>query len=285
MLRECTETEFEAYADFAYELALDPSKSGYPSYRDGIKTKQTFMERLHRAYERDDEQLLLFVRGAAVRGLIHYYWIPEDRYLQTNAFCIQEATEQALAEFLSFLGERFPGYELFMGFPAENQQAAAYLSGRGFECIEDDYNNTAFLDRLPPMPEASGVLPVKQENYELFRSLHSRIEGDMYWNSDRIYEKLDDWSILLKETDGIAQGAVYYRDLDDGWYEIFGIDIRGETEHPELFQELLCAAISDARRRGGRFMTFFCEKEYQQTALACGFVCVDNYLCFKTRLD
>ena len=56
-------------------------------------------------------------------------------------------------------------------------------------------------------------------------------------------------------------------------------------EHPELFQELLCAAISDARRRGGRFMTFFCEKEYQQTALACGFVCVDNYLCFKIRLD
>ena len=121
--------------DFAYDLALDLSKSGYPTYRDGIKTKQMFVERLVKTFERDDEQLLLFVHDGAVRGLIHYYRLPDDRYLQTDAFCIHEATEQALSEFLSFIGERFRGYDVYLGFPAENQRAVDYLSGCGFVCV------------------------------------------------------------------------------------------------------------------------------------------------------
>ena len=42
MLRKCTEQEYKEYADFAYGLALDQSKSGYPTYCDGIKTKEMF---------------------------------------------------------------------------------------------------------------------------------------------------------------------------------------------------------------------------------------------------
>lgn len=285
MLLDCTRNEFEKYIDFAYELALDLSKSGYPTYRDGIKTKQTFIERLCETFERNDEQILLFVHDSAVQGLIHYYWIPDDHYLQTNAFCINEATELALSEFLTFVGEHFKGYDVFMGFPAENQKAVDYLSGCGFECIEDDYNNTAFLDNLQRIPETSGIIQIEKGNYDLFRSLHVQVEGDMYWNSDRIYEKLDNWIILVKEKDGKAQGAVYYMDEDDSSYEIFGIDINHGTYNPELFQELLHAAMSDTRRRGGRFVIFFCEKEYEETVLASGFVCVGNYLCFKTHLD
>ena len=39
------------------------------------------------------------------------------------------------------------------------------------------------------------------------------------------------------------------------------------------------------RRRGGRVMTFFCDKEYEETVLGSGFVCVGNYLCYKVHLD
>lgn len=42
MLRICTEQDFNTYFDFVYELALDQSKSGYPTYSDGIKTKEMF---------------------------------------------------------------------------------------------------------------------------------------------------------------------------------------------------------------------------------------------------
>ena len=285
MLLECSRNDFEKYTDFAFELALDPSKSGYPTYRDGIKTKAMFVERLLKAFDREEEQMLLFVHNGAVQGLIHYFRIPDDRYLQTNAFCINEATEQALSEFLSFVGERFQGYDVFLGFPAENQKAVDYLAGRGFECIEDDYNNTAFLDKCNNASESRDIIQINKENYDYFRILHNQIEGDMYWNSDRIYEDLDKWIILVKYADRKPQGAVYYTKANDGWYEIFGIDTDCDKYDPELYQELLHAAIADTRRRGGRVMTFFCDKEYEETALECGFVCVGNYLCYKVHLD
>ena len=285
MLLECSKNDFEKYTDFAFELALDLSKSGYPTYRDGIKTKDMFVERLLKTFDRQDEQMLLFVYEGEVQGLIHYYWIHDDRYLQTNAFCINEATEQALSEFLSFVGERFQGYDVFFGFPAENQKAVDYLSGRGFECIEDDFNNTVYLDQCSHVQESSEIIHIHKENYDCFRILHSQIEGDMYWNSDRIHKDLDNWIILVKVSEGKPQGAVYYTDADDGWYEIFGIDMDCKKYDPKLYKELLNAAIADTRRRGGRVMTFFCDKEYEEAALACEFICVGSYLCYKVHLD
>ncbi len=285
MLRTCSKDEFNEYIDFAYELATDLTRSGYPTYCDGIKTKAMFVERSRKAFERETEDILLFVYEGEVQGLIHYYWLPEDRYLQTYCFTIAKGTEQALSEFLAYVGQRFRGYDVFLGFPAENHSAVRYLVGQGFECIENDYNNTAYLDRLDTIPQNSGVTQIGRDNYESFQTLHGQIEGDMYWNSERILADLEDWVIFVKSTDGEPQGAVYYRDAGDGWFEIFGIDMDHGAYHPALFKELLNAALSDAKRRNGRFMTFFCDEEYEEAALACGFTCVGNYLCYKTHLD
>ncbi len=116
-----------------------------------------FVDRALKAFERETEQMLLFEVQGRVQGLIHCYWIPEDHYLDTVSVNVNEATEQALAEFLMFAGARFKDYELFLGFPAENQAAVNFLAERGFECIEDDYNNIALLEKLEEMPVASGL--------------------------------------------------------------------------------------------------------------------------------
>ena len=285
MLRPCTKDEFDRYVDFAYALATDPAKSGYPSYCDGIKTRAMFVERSLKAFERETEEMLVFEREGEVQGLIHYYWIPEDRYVQTNGFNINTAAEQALAEFLAYIGERFRGYEAYLGFPAENEAAVDGLVRRGFECIESDWNNTAFPDRLGPIPENEGVIPISRDNYELFRRLHSQAEGDMYWNSDRIWDDLEHWTVLALAGDAAPRGAVYYRDLDDGWFEIFGIDVNQGAFDPGAYRALLNAALRDAKRRAARFVTFFCEDEYERTAVECGFTPVGKYLCYKIHLE
>ena len=144
MLRPCTENEFYKNVDFAYALAADPTKSGYPSCCDGIKTGADFVERSWKAFAREDEELLLFETGGEAQGLIRYCWLPEDRCLETISFCVNQAAEQALSEFLARLAARFPGFDLFPGFPAENTAAVSFLTAQGFACIEDDWNNTAF---------------------------------------------------------------------------------------------------------------------------------------------
>ena len=178
----------------------------------------------------------------------------------------------------------FRGMTCFLGFPADNRKAVEYLAGQGFECIESDYNNTSFLDRFGDIPEHKGILRINKENYQFFRILHSQIEGDMYWNSERIYRDLDKWVIFVREKGGKPQGAVYYMDADDGWFEIFGIDIDQDAYDPALYQELLQTALSDARSRNGKVMTFFCEEEYEAVARNCGFACVGKYLCYKIHL-
>ncbi len=285
MLRSCSKNEFDKYIDFIYELATDLTKSGYPTYCDGIKTKVKFVERSLKAFERDTEHMLLFEYEGEVQGMIHYFWIPEDHYLQTICFNINKAMEQALSEFLAYIGGRFKGYDVFLRFPAENKSAVNFLAEQGFECIENDYNNTAFLDKLDEIRENSGLVRIEKGNYEKFGSLHRQTEG--YWNSERILEDLDNWIILVKEKDGEPQGAVYYRTLAlvDGWFEIYGIDMDQEDHDPELFEELLNAALLDAKRRNGRFMTFFCDEEYEKAAMECGFTCIGNNLCYEAHLE
>lgn len=282
MLNKCSKVKFDEIIDFVYSLALDLTKSGYPTYLDGIKTKSMFIESLLKAFERDDEEILLYQNDGVVQGLIHYYWIPEDKYIQTSFFCVNSGTEEALSEFLTLIKNNFKGFELYMGFPFENKDAINYLSNHGFECIEDDYNNNIILDKVNDDLKVEGITQVKKDNFNNFKIIHDQLEGNMYWNSKRILRDFDNWIILIKENDNIPEGAVYYMESRDGDYEIFGIDIDGNKNNPTLFKELLNAAIIDCKQRQGKYITCFCDKEDLDSLLDCGFNCVGNYLCYKT---
>lgn len=284
MLRKCTEQEYRKYADFVYGLALDPSKSGYPTYCDGIKTKAMFFERAEKAFSRETEEILLFEYEGIVEGWVHYYSLPEDNYLSTVSFNINSHTETALQEFLEFVQGQFKGYELFLGYPKDNKTAVSFLSNHGFECIEEDYNNTAFLNHYEPMAVGDSVVRVTKDNYEYFRSLHRQVEGGMYWNSERIYADIDNWVIFAKILNGKAVGSVYYMKDGDGWFEIFGIDLKDGAFDTELFEELLGKALNTAKELGGKFVTFFCDKEGQEIAGKLGFKCVGEYVCYKKHL-
>ncbi|MBE6752954.1 MAG: hypothetical protein E7559_01145 [Ruminococcaceae bacterium] len=284
MLRKCTEAEFQKYIDFAYGLAADPTRSGYPSYSDGIKTKEMFIARAEKALSRDTEDILLFECGGEVEGWIHYYHLPEDKYLSTVSFNVRRHIEQALDEFVVFAQGQFQGCELILGFPAENKAAACYLTSHGFECIEESINTTGYPHKWEPVAADSSIVRVTQDNYALFRQLHAAADEDMYWNSDRIFAALENWTIFVKLRDGKAAGSVYYTAVGDGWFEIFGIDMRDNAFDKEICRSLLAAAMNSAKAQGGRYMTFFCGDEEQKVADKLGFMCVGRYVCYRKQL-
>lgn len=284
MLRVCSEDEFKKYADFAYGLATDPTKSGYPSYSDGIKTKEMFVKRLEEAFSRDTEEILIFEQAGVVEGLIHYYFLPSDKYLSTVSFNIGSHIDQALKEFLKFAELRFKGYELFLGYSVKNKQAIEFLSAHGFELIEEDNNCTGLLEQYKPVYEDNSIVRVTKDNYNAFRKIHSIAEDDMYWNSDRIYADIENWFIFVKMQDGDAVGSIYYNIVDDGWFEIFGIDLKDNIFDGQVVYELLGIAMNTAKEAGGMYMTFFCGDEEQKVACELGFIWVDKYLCYKKLL-
>lgn len=81
--------------------------------------------------------------------------------------------------------------------------------------------------------KVQSMVRINKDNYEYFRPLHDQIDGDMYWNSDRIYNDIDNWVIFVNFKDNEPAGAVYYTDIKDGWFEIFGIDLKNGVNNPE----------------------------------------------------
>ena len=45
MLVKATLEDIETYGDFVYQIALDQTKSAYPTYTDGIKTREDFLRK------------------------------------------------------------------------------------------------------------------------------------------------------------------------------------------------------------------------------------------------
>ncbi len=142
------------------------TKSGYPTYADGIKTKDDFVARARKAFSTANEEILLYEQDGQMAGWIPYYYLPEDHYLDTCAFCIASGMKKALAEFIVFAQEHFPGSELYMGFPRENGEAAAVLKSLNFDCIEESYNDAIDFEDYILQPEDAGILPITRENYQ-----------------------------------------------------------------------------------------------------------------------
>lgn len=284
MLIKPTREEGEAFIGFAYELALDPARSGYPTYTDGIKTKEDFIDLCRRGLTRDDRQVLLYLEEGVVSGWIQFTHLKEDAYLQTDIFNIAGDIRQALTEFASYCQEHYHGYTLYFGFPADNKEAVSYLAECGWTCVEQSFNDVLFFDRYQTQPVDSGILKVDRKNFADFRKLHEPIEEDMYWNSDRLWEDLEHWEIFLYYRDQRPAGAIYYTD-EDVLVEIFGVDFADNRFDEDVFRRLLTKALNDCKESGKKYMVFFNDKESQSITLDMGFHCVGEYVLFVKKTE
>ena len=151
----------------------------------------------------------------------------------------------------------------------------------GFSCVERSCNDIFDLPQWEERPNDPGIVPVTRENFRLFRALHTRDE-DMYWNSDRLLADLDDWRLLLYLRDGVPAGAIQaMRDADMG--EVFGIFF-SEDFNAATFQALMRAALNGAKGDGAGAMVFFNDGREHEAALALGFRCVGEYVCYCATL-
>ena len=110
MLIKATLEDIKKYGEFAYSLALNPAKSCYPTYADGIKTKTDFFKAAEGAIAKETYELLLFSMDGNIEGWISYYWIPEDKYLQLYEFNISRGAKQALTELIKTIETKFRNY-------------------------------------------------------------------------------------------------------------------------------------------------------------------------------
>lgn len=284
MLLPLEPCDFDKYLEFVYTLALDPCKSGYPTYTDGIKTKEDFIKASKKAFSSENNKILVFIHQEKVEGWIQYYTIPEYKYISTSTFNIRNCYDEALKEFLVYTENRYKGYELYMGFPSDNTAAVEYLTMQGFSCIENDNNNSFFFDNYTILPQNSSIHKITKDNFEDFRKIHDQYDENMYWNSDRIFCQLDRWNIYgyYKENKLIA--SVYFID-NFTMLEIFGFDFDNNIFDKDIYRDLLIVTLNEGKRFGAKYMTYFCDKECQPIVSELGFKYVGEYMCFYKKIS
>lgn len=266
MLRIPTANEFEEYSERAYMLALDPSRSSFPSYADGIKTKEDFLAIAKRGFESENEETYIFEHGGEMRGWIHFYVLTEDKYIGIEAFETDGFEKEQFADFVALLKEKYAGYEVTAGFPSQNERAVSAAIENGFEIIEESAVNILFFSNYEPQPESGRVEPLTKKNLAVFAKLHDKAE--MYWNTKRLTEAYfdgDKWRIYLTEKNGKA-AAIYFV-FAGNIAEIFGLDFSDGFDGTAA-EELLTAALNEAKKNvSAKAMYWFTEDE-RETQIA-----------------
>lgn len=279
MLTRLTQAEFDHYAPWAYNLAMRPECASYPTWRDGIKTREDFMERAGRAFT--DEEVLLFRHEGEVCGWIQWFAMPEENYAMTVTFLVESHAAQAVREFAAHVARNAPGATLDIGLDGANIQAAVALERCGFTLLESSVNHTVFFSRYQPaaVPESVSLMTAADEAD--FRRLHD--DPDMYWNAERILTDLPNWKVYLHRQERQAVAALVCRRGE--WPEIFSVDFGGEAFRPESYRVLMAACLNDIHGEGHKHMTYFEEEEQALPVLEeLGFCRVGKYKCYRKEL-
>ena len=283
MLRKLKENEYQQYLDFAYQLALDPSRSCYPSYADGLKTRQYFDSIAARAFQREHNELLLFEDNGEALGLIQYYAIPEDDYVQAQLFSVKANVPQAMEELMAYLRERWAGCDFYVGVSEQNREAVETMERLGFRRHETSNVGVMRFKDYELLPEPYPLTRITRENFHRFAALHARWDGEMYWDNAHLLEDLDDWHIYLYERDGQALGAIYFRYVDQSM-EIFGWDFPDNRLNPEVLRALMIRTLNQSKSDGMADLTVFHEDEERPVLESVGVRWIDLYLGYVIKL-
>ena len=279
MLTRLTAAEFDRYASWAYGLAMGKEHCSYPTWQDGIKTREDFMARARRSFT--DEEVLLFRHDGEVRGWIQWFAIPEENYAMTVSFLVEDHVEAAAREFVAHVARTNPGVTLDIGLDGANGLAVAALESCGFTLLESAINHTVFFDSYQSVAVPEGVSLMQTGEEADVRRLHNN--PDMYWNAERILADLPNWRVYLHRKNGVAVAALVCRAED--WPEVFSVEFDGEAFRADSYRAMMAACLHDLRAAGYRHMTYFEEEECALPILAeLGFQQVGKYLAYRKEL-
>ena len=282
MLQIIEKKDLHQYVEDMYAIAIKAEQAAYPFWGDGLKTKEEFLEKIKRfenADEESDMRALLYLEKGTPMGYILYY-LEDEKYIAFHCFCIKGDYAKAIDEFTAYVRQHYEGVTIWLGVSTKNTQAIGYFEKNGWKLSDDMRVNVFHFRQDTAFSISDEVIPVTPENFEDFRKVHSKLEGDMYWNCTHMLESLKKeniWEVFLWKEEGEPVAAIY--NMVGSTAEIFGLDELKSS--PEGCRELLKAALKAAQEHGARFNWFFTgegEEELQKIVEEVGFEYLDHYV-------
>lgn len=283
MLVKLAKEDIEKYIDFAYELSLDLSKSCYPTYADGIKTKKDFMSIAQRSFDKENDEIYLFYYQDKLEGWINYYFIPEDHYLCCEVFSVRNQMEMALQEFMNYIEQDFKDYEFYFGCSIKNIRAINFLEKNGFEQIEESQVCLLNFEQYQIKNENKNIKSIGKSNYSEFVELHKAFDAEMYWDCKHILEDIENWHIYALYEENKALAAIYFVRSGD-FLEIFGIDFKDNEYNEKHFSDLMVKALNKGKELGTKHLYYFSENNEAKLLEGLGYRWFDTYRCYLKKI-
>ncbi len=274
MLTKITKQQFDSYIDYAYDLALDTTKSSYPTFLDGIKTKSDFVDMSLCGFG-DCNEILLFSHNGTVHGWVQIFWEEDNRYLQLQSFLIDKHTDKAISQLDEYIADNFGGYRVYMGFAPDNKQACSYLS-KNYRLIEHSHNHVLHFSNYTVSNNMS-LTKIDRDNFHLFASMHYSVT-DTYWTSSRLQDNLDKFYIYVAIESDKPVGYIYYN-VTGGMAEVYGVQYDNTT----TLQLLLYQALDNCALLGAEHICYLATAEQGDMLKQLGFDFISQYYCFSRQ--
>lgn len=284
MLVKLKKAEVKDYIDFAYNLCFDLSKSCYPTYADGIKTKEDFIQVAMNSCEGEHSDIYLFYYNDVLQGWISYYFIPEDHYFSCENFAVENYMGIALEEFFSFVKKEFRGYDFFWGCSIRNEEAIQFFNQNHFEKIEESTVCLLHFDEYKIQEESQYICRITKDNYGDFEKIHSIFDEEMYWNCNRILENIEKWYIYVLYEQEHPVAAIYFI-YSNILLEIFGVDFKKNHYDQKQFELLMIKALNEGKKLGAKHLYYFAEKEEKEVLQKIGYTIFDTYVCYMKKIE
>lgn len=284
MLIKLKREELEKYIEYAYLLSLDLSKTCYPTYADGIKTKKDFIKAAQDSFEKENDEIYLFYYNEKLEGWIHFYFIPEDNYFTCENFAVECHIDVALNELYSLIKERFLNCNFYFGCSMQNALAITFLEKNSFEKIEESSVCIFHFDDYQIQEDSCKIRRITKETFADFVELHHPFDMEMYWDCKRILENFEKWHIYVLYENDQPMAAIYFV-CSKMLLEIFGVDYQNNLFNSKHFELLMIKVLNEGKKLGAKPLYYFAEVKELESLKKIGYDHFDDYVCYCKKVN
>lgn len=274
------ENEFDRAVSFGWSACQNKAANSYLLYASRPEMEKAF----RKEFNSEDGQLTGCYCGNQLLGVMAFFTIPVDYYLQTIGLYAAIGHPQVYDCFIDYLEQGFPQYTAYIGLPAENQMLSQVLTLRGFDLSDDSYDMRLALPKPVRAENNELVSRVEASRWDEYAAYHDRVFPDIYYSSANLKKEQDRFLVFASETDGRIDGAMFVKTADD-LAEIFGL----QADRAEIQPAFLAAAVYNLQRfyPQCRQLVYFVAAA-AETDLACaaaaGFVIASHYRLYSREI-
>ena len=281
MIREILSNEIEEILEFTWRLSKTPSTNSYSLYNTYDEMKTRFLK----AVEDETDKLYAVFLEESLCGVICFEVIPENKYIQTIGIYISSNFNNVMSEIFNKLRIEYVGYEIYLGYPKENELAIDYCKNENMLLMDSSIDFRLRSIEFTGFCEPSSIKRITETDFDEYAKYHDEQFKGFYWTSHRLIHSLEQWRIYVHQTNDSIDGCIFIKVWGSNC-EIFGL--ANTSDDKALTTLLLSQSLSEVINKDDvKDIIFFVEDKDEtqvNAAKKVGFLYHNSYCCFKETL-